>query len=73
MLKKLGKTYRKAADDVEQLIDELESGKNPVSGSKALQAKKSTKLDCQILRPVKGKVAASGLNITSGLTRYGYS
>ena len=29
MLKKLAKTYRKASDDVETLIDELEAGERP--------------------------------------------
>lgn len=29
LLKKLGRTYRKATDDVEELIAELESGKRP--------------------------------------------
>ena len=55
LLKKLGKTYRKAADDVEQLIDELESGKKPGVRLQGLAGKEVYKVRLPNTSAGKGK------------------
>ena len=51
LVKKLGRRYRRIADDVEGLVDDLEDGRKPGDRIQGVGGAKSTRCDCKILPP----------------------